>query len=140
MNIGREPSDKQEHVEVSDQGTVAQEVDYTAERLNKIDRITNIIWLIVGVIEIIIGARVLLRLLAANPDNPFASFAYRLARVFIWPFFGLIAEPAANGSVLELSSLIGMLFYLVIGWIIIKTITVIMVPGDVRHTRTLSRR
>lgn len=90
-------------------------------------------------LEVIIGMRVLLKLLAADPDNAFATFIYRFSRMLVWPFFGLIEEPVADGSVLELSSIIAMLVYLLVAWGITKLIYLVMMPSHVRQTRTVHR-
>jgi hypothetical protein len=55
--------------------------------------------------------RVLLKLMAANPNNPFASAVYGLSYLFVWPFVGLTVTPAVEGIVLEIPSLIAMLVY-----------------------------
>ena len=41
-------------------------------------RLTHWIWLILGILEGLIGLRVLLKLLGANPAAPFAQFIYSL--------------------------------------------------------------
>jgi len=41
------------------------------------------------------------------------------------PFFGLTARPSANGSVLELSSLIAMLVYALLAWGIIRVLWIV---------------
>ncbi|MFA5809669.1 MAG: hypothetical protein WC935_04935, partial [Thermoleophilia bacterium] len=71
--------------------------------------------------------------------NSFASFIYRIARVFVWPFFGLVAEPTSNGSVFEVSSIIAMTVYLLIAWGITRLIYLVMKPSRVRHVRTVNR-
>src|SRR5659263_693386 len=99
-----EPRDDRQEYESDEYGETEVAEDNAAHRENEIGRINGIIWLLLGVLEVIIGMRVVLKLLAANPDNGFANFIYRVARVFVWPFFGLVAEPTStSGSVLELS-------------------------------------
>jgi hypothetical protein len=41
------------------------------------------------------------------------------------PFFGLTATPSANGSVLELSSLIAMLVYALLAWGIVRVLWIV---------------
>lgn len=133
------PRDDKSEYEVDEYGETEVQEDEAAHRENEIGRINGVLWLLLGTVEVIIGMRVLLKLLAANPDNAFASFIYRLSRMLVWPFFGLIEEPAADGSVLELSSIIAMLVYLLVAWGITKLIELTMMPSRVRQTRTVHR-
>ncbi|MHB9111055.1 MAG: YggT family protein [Thermoleophilia bacterium] len=115
--------------------------DKAGERENEISRINGIIWLLLGVLEVIIGMRVVLKLLAANPDNGFANSIYRVARAFVWPFFGLVAEPTStSGSVLEVGSIIAMVVYLLIAWGITRLVYLVMKPSRVRSERTVHRQ
>lgn len=77
---------------------------------------TYLIWLLLGLLEALIGLRILLKLMAANPANPFAMLVYNFSYIFVFPFMGLTVTPAAGGMVLEISSFIAMLFYAVAGF------------------------
>jgi hypothetical protein len=77
---------------------------------------TKWIWLILGIVEIIIGLRVLLLLIGANPESPFATFIYNLSAILLLPFAGLVGAPASGGMVLEISSIIAMLVYALLAW------------------------
>jgi hypothetical protein len=74
------------------------------------------IWLGLGIIEVLIGLRVLLKLIAANPESPFAAFIYNVSAIFLFPFAGLVGTPASGGMVLEISSIIAMLVYALLAW------------------------
>lgn len=74
------------------------------------------IWLGLGIIEVLIGLRVVLKLIAANPGSPFAAFIYNVSDIFLFPFAGLVGTPAAGGMVLEFSSIIAMLVYALLAW------------------------
>ncbi len=77
---------------------------------------TQWIWLGLGIVEVLIGLRVALKLIAANPGSPFAAFIYNVSAIFLFPFAGLVGTPAAGGMVLELSSIIAMLVYALLAW------------------------
>ena len=85
-----EPRDEKREYESDEYGETEVAEDKAGQRENEVGRINGIVWLLLGIIEVIIGMRVVLKLLAANPYNAFASFIYRVARVFRWPFFGLV--------------------------------------------------
>ena len=86
---------------------------------------TYMIWLLLGLLEALIGLRILLKLMAANPANPFAILVYNFSYIFVFPFMGLTVTPAAGGMVLEISSFIAMLFYAVAGFAFERLIWVI---------------
>lgn len=86
---------------------------------------TYAIWLLLSVLEAAIGLRVILKLIAANPDNPFASLVYGFTNLFLFPFTGLMPAPAAGGMVLEISSLIAMIVYALIALAIERLVWVI---------------
>lgn len=88
-------------------------------------RITQIIWLVTGMLESLIMIRVMLKLMAANPEAGFARLIYNTTAVFLTPFFGLVATPAANGSVLELSSLVAMLVYALLAWGTVRVLWIV---------------
>ena len=91
-----------------------------------IRKINSVIWWMAGVVESLIGLRVLLKIMAANPGNPFANFVYAITDLFLLPFQGLTANPSSEGMVLEVSSVVAMIVYLLIAWMITELIRVLM--------------
>lgn len=87
---------------------------------------TRFIWWATGIVEGLIGLRIILRMMAANPGNPFASFIYGITNVFLWPFQTLVANPSSDGIVLEISSIIAMMVYLVLAWVIVELLWLLM--------------
>ena len=87
---------------------------------------TQWIWVALGIVEVLIGLRVLLKLIAANPASPFAAFIYNLSDIFLFPFVGLVGTPAAGGVVLELSSIIAMLVYALLAWGLERIVWVVL--------------
>ena len=76
---------------------------------------TQLIWLFLGILEGLLALRILLKLMAANPSNAFAAFLYSITDLFLLPFAGLVGTPTAGGMVLELSSIIAMVVYGLVG-------------------------
>jgi len=85
----------------------------------KLDRI---VWLVAIILEILIGFRVFLKVIAANPASGFASFIYAVTAPFLAPFAGLTSTPSANGAVLEISSIIAMAVYALLFWLALYVI------------------
>src|SRR3954451_17168542 len=63
--------------------------DPFAARRRTVARMVQGIWLLFGIIETVLAIRFILRLLAANPDAPFAAFMYSVSDAFLLPFAGL---------------------------------------------------
>jgi len=89
-----------------------------AEQRQLLLKISQFIWLGFGVLEGLIGLRILLKLVAANPNTPFADLIYSVTNVFLWPFNGLTMTPAADGLVLEIPSIIALFFYALVSILI----------------------
>lgn len=84
-----------------------------------------VIW-IFGLLEGLLGLRVLLRLLAANPENPIAAFIFQVTALFIAPFQGLTLEPTAGEVVLEVPTVIAMAVYAILAWALVKLIEILL--------------
>ncbi len=99
-------------------------------RRNLAYKITQLIWLLLSILEVLLGLRFLLKLLAANPYNPIAELIYSITNVFLAPFMGLTRTPSTDGVVLEIYTLIAMLIYALIGWAIVRIVWLILYrPG-----------
>jgi uncharacterized protein YggT (Ycf19 family) len=83
------------------------------------------IYLIFGTLEALIGIRVILKLLAANPQAGFTRFMYDVTAPFVYPFQGIFPTPQSNGSVLEFSSLLAIVVYALLAYLIVRIIEVV---------------
>jgi len=97
-----------------------------AEERTFIVRLTQLVWLLFGILEALIGLRVLLKLIAANPNSPFAALVYSASSLFVWPFAGLTRTPAAEGMVLDIPSIIAMFVYALVAWAIVRLIWIVL--------------
>jgi hypothetical protein len=138
-----EPVDRQEQVKVQEEGGSEHKVRYVrdrvAERSQTLYWVIQFIWLIFGGIEALIGLRVFLKLIAANPANPFAAFVYLVTDLLLRPFFGLTITPSAFGMVLEVHSLIAMVVYLFVGWGLVRLIWLLFYQPSSRMISTYDR-
>lgn len=85
-------------------------------------RLTGLIQLAFVILNGLIALRFLLKLMAANPLNPFAQMIYFLTTPFLWMFQGLTYTPTFGGVEIEFFSLIAIAVYSLIAWIIIQLI------------------
>jgi uncharacterized protein YggT (Ycf19 family) len=95
------------------------------EQRRTLIKISQFIWLGFGVLEGLIGLRILLKLIAANPQSPFANLIYEVTKPFLAPFVGLTPTPAANGVVLEIHSIVALFVYALISVLIERLIWII---------------
>jgi YGGT family protein len=86
---------------------------------------TYVIWLLLVILEGLLALRIGLKLIGANPDSPFAALIYGFTNLFLLPFAGLIGTPSAGGMVLEISSVIAMAVYALVGWALERLVWVI---------------
>lgn len=99
---------------------------------------TQIIWLLVGILEALLALRFVFKLIGVNAGNAFAAMLYGFTGIFVAPFATLIGTPATDGMALEIFTIIAMLIYLLIAWGIAKAIEVLFYrprgPVSVRQT------
>ena len=137
QKIDPEPFDREERVtEVSQgQGGVHREEvvrDIGSERRQEIERVSQLIWLLLGIVDGLIAIRLILKLIGANPENDFTSFIYNITGLFVTPFYGITGSPAAGGSVLEIGSIIAMAVYAFAAWILVRLISLIFARPSAR--------
>ncbi len=77
---------------------------------------TQLVWLLLGILEALIALRIGLKLIGANPESPIVALIYGFTYLFLFLFDGLVASPAVGSMVLELSSMFAMLIYALIAW------------------------
>ena len=101
-------------------------------------KVTQIIWLLMGLLEAAIALRVVFKLIAVNATNPFAALLYSVTNIFVAPFASLTGSPSSGGMVLEISSIIAMIVYLLVGWALERIVYLIFYrprgPVSVRQT------
>lgn len=88
----------------------------TYETKKAIFRTYQIIWYVLGIIEVILAFRVILKLLGANAQSGFTSFIYAISNPFALPFAGILGITGSEGMVLEWSTLIAMIVYAIVAY------------------------
>lgn len=133
------PVDRREEVVVTQQpGYAATERitrDIAAENRLRLFQVNRIIWSILGLLEVLLGLRFLLKLMAANPDSGFGTFVYGITGLFVLPFTGLTPSWETGATVLEVTTLVAMLVYALFFWGVVYVIRIAM---DRPHARTVS--
>jgi len=111
----------------NDRITEVKSIQQEPEREQRIFtfKVTQLIWLFLGILEALIALRIGLKLIGANPESPIVALIYGLTYLFLFPFQGMVATPSAGSIVLELSSLFAMLIYALIAWAVERTVWVL---------------
>jgi YggT family protein len=87
----------------------------------------NGIYLVLAVIEGLIAIRFVLKLLAANPQAGFAKLIYGVTDPLLAPFTGLLGNPVSNsGNQFEVTSIVAMAVYALVGWLLVKVVGLIL--------------
>ena len=67
------------------------------------------------VLEVTLLLRFLLKLIGADPNNPFAGFLYALTDILLYPFLGIVNSPSIHpNQSFEFSTLIGVTVYFLV--------------------------
>jgi hypothetical protein len=108
----------------NDRITEVKSVQQEPEREQRIFsfKVTQLIWLLLGILEALIALRIGLKLIGANPASPIVALIYGFTNLFLFPFEGMIATPSSGSIVLELSSFFAMLVYALIAWAVERTV------------------
>jgi len=101
--------------------------------------VTQIVGAILGLLEILLGLRFVLKLIAANPDSGFAAFIYGITKPFLAPFTALVGTPTSGGTSLEWTTLIAMAVYALLFWFVIRVVRIAATRPSAR-TSTRSTR
>ncbi len=81
---------------------------------------TQIVWYILGLIEVLLLFRFVLKFLGANGGAGFTSFIYGVTYVFAAPFLNVFKVTQVAGSVFEWTTLLAMFVYWILAMGIIK--------------------
>jgi uncharacterized membrane protein len=98
-----------------------------ANQNSAIARIVNIVYFLFGIVEVILGIRILLHLVAANSANAFANIIDTISYPFVVLFNTLVQNPIlGENSVLEITTIIAMVVWAIIAWLIARFIWLVL--------------
>jgi hypothetical protein len=86
---------------------------------------TQLIWLLLGILEALIALRIGLKLIGANPASPIVVLIYGFTDLFLFPFRGLTSSPTIGNMVLEIYAMFAMLVYALIAWAVERMVWLI---------------
>ena len=103
------------------------------EKKKTILRSNQIIWYILGFIEVLLIFRLVLKALGANQYVGFTGMIYSITAPLAVPFNGVVGISATGSSVLEWSTIIAGIVYLCIAWGLVYLLEIIypITPRDI---------
>ena len=116
--------------------------DPYASRRGAVVKLIDAIYLLFGILEILLLVRFLLKAFAANAQAEFAAFVYNITAPFLVPFAGLFGTPQAGANVLEVHTIVALIVYALVAWVIARVIWLLVgetrsgVAAEQRTSRT----
>ena|SRR5689334_6059841 len=83
---------------------------------------------IVGVVDILVAARFLGKLLGASAQSAFVNFIYQASGPLVAPFQGIFGNGGSKANSFETADLVAIVAYAVIGWGLVMLIRIITAP------------
>ncbi len=115
--------------------------DRASERRQTYYQISRGLWTIFSILDIVLVIRFVLKLIGANPTNSFADFMYRISAPFIAPFANLVGNPSAGSMLFEITTLIAILIYALVCWILVRVLEMFVGRPSARTiTRTVQEQ
>jgi len=105
------------------------------ETKKTIFRSWQIIWYVLAVTEVMLGLRVTLKAIGANPFSGFVNLIYSISDVLVLPFTGIIKSTISGNSVLEWSTIFAAVIYALIAWGLVSLIHMArpITPEEAEH-------
>jgi hypothetical protein len=91
-------------------------------------RAAAVVGFVVGLVDVLIAARFLGKLLGASSSSAFVHFIYQLSGVMVAPFTGIFGDTGNKTNTFETASLVAIVVYAVIGWGLVVLIRIATAP------------
>src|ERR1700730_6310526 len=95
-------------------------------------RAAAVVGLIVGVVDVLIAGRFLLKLLGASTQSGFVSFIYGVTAPLVGPFRGIFPNSGASNNVFEPAALVAIAVFALVGWGAVVLIRIATAPKGAR--------
>ncbi len=106
------------------------------QKKKAIFRVYQVVWYILGIIEVLLGFRFVLKILGANSASGFTNLIYSTSDTLVGPFKGIFKVAESQGSVLEWSTVIAAVVYAVIAYGLVQLMQLVKpaMPDEVERT------
>lgn len=104
------------------------------EKKKTILRSSQVIWYILGLIEVLLTFRFILKMLGANQSAGFTNLIYTITTPLAGPFNGILGTSFTGSSTFEWSTIMAAIVYLCIAWGLVYLMDLIypITPSDVQ--------
>lgn len=97
---------------------------YSEGSVRPLYRVTQVVWYVLSIIEVLLAFRFILRLIGANPAAGFTDFIYAISQPFVAPFNNIVRvariEGSTTASIVDWNILIAMAVYWLVAWAIVR--------------------
>jgi len=126
-DIERDPTSGQVHERerVVSEGPQVPAESEVVSSFNPGWRAVQLVYLVFGVMDGLLLIRLVLKLLGANPHAGFSNWIYNVTDVFLGPFKNILPTIGNEQSLLEMSVVLAVLVYALLGWAIARLVTII---------------
>lgn len=91
-------------------------------QLRLYELLKTLVNMVLSLITFFLIMRVVLKFFSTNPQTPFVAWIYAISDYLIRPFAGIVPNINTNTGILDIVTLISLLAYLVLGYIILSII------------------
>ncbi|MDQ0352149.1 uncharacterized protein YggT (Ycf19 family) [Alkalibacillus filiformis] len=86
--------------------------------------INHLINIVIGIVQLILGFRIILKLFGASETAPFVEWVYNTSEPLLHPFEGIFPTTVLDGTfVVEFSAIFAFLIYTLIGYFLTSLVT-----------------
>ena len=105
------------------------------EKKKVIFRSYQVMWYILGFVEILLGFRLTLKAIGANPFSGFVSLIYGITDPLAFPFSGIIKSGAYGSSFFEWSTIFAAVVYFLVAWGLVNLLQLVkpVTPEEVEQ-------
>jgi len=93
---------------------------YNSPTTKPLFRGTQIVWYILGILEVLLAFRFILKMMAANAGAGFTNFIYSVTAPLAQPFISVFHQSSLEGSLFEWTTLLAMIVYFIVAWGIVE--------------------
>lgn len=94
--------------------------------------ILAILDIVLAIITLFLGARIILKLVTANPETPIVAWIYSLTDGLIYPFQNIFPAIQTGTGIFDITAIITMVAYILVFYVIIYIVS--LIPYDRSHT------
>ncbi len=96
-------------------GSVATSRTIIHQRRRSVALVTQGIWFVVGIFEVLLALRLVLLFSGANPEASFTQLIFGVTKPLVFVFLGIFPNIGSGGFAIEPASLVAMLIYFLLG-------------------------